>query len=123
MKNVIILTLIACLAGCATSGTKIEPSKLSMIQQGVTHKSEVVKLAGKPNNVINHSDGSGEFIYFYSKASNRPENFIPVVGIMAYGLDMENEMTRITWDQNGIVQSVSSSQGQSEINSGFLNSR
>ena len=123
MKKVYLILICSLLFGCATVGTKIDQVKLSQIKEGITTKQEVISLLGKPYMVTMMSDGKTMLMYQYVKASNRAANFIPGVGLLAGGMDMNQQMVQVLIDKNDKVEKYIFNDNDTAINSGLLNQK
>lgn len=122
MKNRIPSALLALtLAGCATSGRKIDQTAAAQIQQGVTTKAEVRQLLGAPDSIIQTGDGAEWWTYSYTRASSRPSSFVPVVNLFAGGVDVQQQTVQVEFDGAGVVKTYAASQGASEVNTGLVN--
>lgn len=65
-----ILSALVCataLAGCAASGTRVNPVQLAGFQPGVTTEADVVQALGRPQSVIASSDGTRILSYAFVK--------------------------------------------------------
>jgi outer membrane protein assembly factor BamE (lipoprotein component of BamABCDE complex) len=116
----ILLTLIF-LIGCATSGRKIDPGKLSQIKEGITTEAEVVNSLGAPWMKTLGSDGKTTMLYQYTKVKNRAANFIPVAGLLAGGMDMRQQMLTVLIGKDGKVEKYTMNDADTLVNSGLLN--
>jgi hypothetical protein len=63
MKNLLAAALIAALFGCASSGPKIDPSKLGEIRAGQTTANEIYSRFGRPDFLSKNMDGSQTAVY------------------------------------------------------------
>jgi len=122
-KLLLFLFLVLFMCGCATTGTRIEQDKLRQIKEGITTQEEVIALMGKPFMQNLTSDGKIIMMYQYTKVKNRATNFIPVVNILAGGMDMEQQIFQILIDENGVVEKYIFTDTDSPINSGLLNTQ
>lgn len=66
MKTILCMTVLV-LAGCAASGTRVNPAQLAGFQPGVTTEADVTKALGKPQSVIASSDGTRILGYAFVK--------------------------------------------------------
>ncbi len=121
MNKLLLGLIVLSLVGCATVGSKVDTNKLSLIKEGVTNKSEVFNLLGKPTNISLASDSKTIVIYHWAKASNRAVNFIPGVNMLAGGVDMQEESVQILLNKNDIVEKIISYNSNSQVKSGLLN--
>ncbi len=104
-------TLCMLLTACASTGVKVDQSKLSILAKGKTTYEEAIQAFGKPTNIIMLDDGTKIVSYNFMSYQARPETFIPVIGAMAGGVDTETSFLNMTFDQNNVLQKFSSSQG------------
>lgn len=124
MKKPIVLLLVAVLiAGCATSGKAIDQNKVTQIKEGVSTEQDVIQLLGNPYMKTLGSDGKIIMLYQYTKVKNRASNFIPIVGLLNSGMDMQQKMLTILIGNDGKVEKYTLNDSNSEIKSGLLNTR
>ena len=96
----LVIVGIFFLSGCATTysnGVKLDRSKVSQIQKGVTTRAEVEALFGPPIIVSPMSDGLRTMFYNSAEASSHatPETYIPVVGLFAGGCRGQTKIQRL----------------------------
>ena len=100
---IIALLVVVSTLGCARSyGVRIDSEKLATIKKGETTKVQVISILGQPNekSMIDNRE-----IYQYQ--------FISVRHNMGFGGgSQEHQSTVISFDEKGIVESVSSSSGR-----------
>ena len=123
MKKVLAVLICLGLVGCATTGTRIEPDKVKQIKEGITTQEEVIALMGKPFMQNLTSDKKVIMMYQYAKVKNRATNFIPVVNILAGGMDMKQQILQILINEKGVVEKYIFTDSNSPINSGLLNTQ
>jgi outer membrane protein assembly factor BamE (lipoprotein component of BamABCDE complex) len=99
---IIAILVIISILGCShTLGAKIDAEKLAMIKKGETTKAQVLSILGQPYQK-HLSDNIESFMYMYYSAS-------PGIG---FGMgSSEHQSVSISFDEKGIVESVSSSSG------------
>ena len=110
-RLIITAIFVLGLAACASTGVKVDQSKLSLLTKGKTTYEEAIQAFGKPTNTIMTDDGSKIISYNFISYQARPETFIPIVGAFAGGADTETSFLNMTFDQNNILQKYTSSQG------------
>jgi outer membrane protein assembly factor BamE (lipoprotein component of BamABCDE complex) len=98
MKIFLAAALALGLAGCASTGTKVETSQIQQFQKGVTTYPEVVAALGDPTTVTTDSDGKKSAVYTYAQSKIRPESFIPYVGLFAGGADVKSTAVVFRFD-------------------------
>jgi outer membrane protein assembly factor BamE (lipoprotein component of BamABCDE complex) len=101
-KKLFILVLgILFFSGCATttysSGVKLDRSKVSQIQKGITTRAEVETLFGPPVIVSPMSNGRRTMFYNSVEASGAvtPETYIPVIGLFVHGYRGQTKIQRL----------------------------
>lgn len=118
MKIIIVIAILL-LVGCATAGRKIDPAAVDKITKGTTTRAQVLALIGSPDQMTKNSNGETTFMYQYVRATAKGANFVPVVGLFAGGVNMENQMVMVTFGPDGIVKDVMSTQGASDVGTGL----
>jgi outer membrane protein assembly factor BamE (lipoprotein component of BamABCDE complex) len=119
MRAIIILAVSVLLAGCVTSGTKVDEAKLSQFERGKTTYGEVMTSLGQPSAVSTLSDGRKVAVYSYVHSQARPETFIPIIGPLVGGADAQATRVTLQFDTAGVLQSYSSTQSQSGVGMGL----
>lgn len=119
----VLVWVLFLVCGCATSGTKIDQSKITQIKEGVTTEQEVLQILGSPQTKTLSSDGKIIMLYLYTKVKNRASNFIPVVNLMTGGMDMQQQMLTVLIGKDGKVEKYTLNDSTSAINSGLLNTQ
>ena len=113
----LIIIALAGLAGCATSGRKIDTTALVAIKPGESKPEDVTKAIGSPDQIFKESSGKMSYIYQYFHMQTSGKSFIPIYGSFAGGGKMQNQMVTVMFT-NGIVSSISESMGASNIGTG-----
>jgi len=119
-KLTIAATAACSLAGCMSSGVKVDQDKVASLKPGVTTCADAVALLGKPTNSSLQSDGTRSYQYLYVQAQANAANFIPVVGSLVGGANTENTMFTMNCDKRGVLATYSSSQGSSDMGTGLI---
>ena len=120
MKKVILAVLFGfALSACASTGTKVDQSKLSQFEIGKSTKVDVIDALGKPDTNILKSDGTYRVIYTYSHAQVRAESLIPYVGLFTGGHDIETTSVIFEFDKRQVLTSYESHQGEYGIGYGL----
>ena len=123
MRNVfnrLGLALALFLSACATTGTKIEESKLSQFQKGKTTYAEVMAALGPPQSSTRTSDGERVATYAYSRAQSKASSFIPVVGAFVGGSEGESQAVAFSFDKNDILTSYTTTNSTTDVNGGLV---
>ena len=112
-KKVTIFLCFLLITSCATTtGKRIDGTKIGEIKKGRTTRTEVISLFGNPENITNSADGTTVFTYSFASAGATPVSYIPVIGLFAGGMNIENESLLITFDENNTVKDYTYSKGK-----------
>ncbi|WP_322997957.1 outer membrane protein assembly factor BamE domain-containing protein [Castellaniella sp.] len=112
MKLLTALISTFILSACAATGVKVTDDQLSQFHEGQTTKQEVIAALGQPTTTMRNADGTTMVMYTYSEARTRASTFIPIVGAFAGGVDSRASTAVLTFDQNGVLKSTSTSASQ-----------
>jgi outer membrane protein assembly factor BamE (lipoprotein component of BamABCDE complex) len=119
-KRILVIAVLL-FAGCATAGKEVASDKVSQIQKGVTTEADVLKLLGTPQTKTLSSDGKVIMLYQFTKVKTKPATLIPVVGLLAGGMDMRMQMLTILVGTDGKVENYTLNDSMTDVNSGLLN--
>ena len=100
------------LGGCTSTGVQVDESALTSFQKGKTTINDVVAKLGQPTSNMLMDSGQRVIVYSYIQAQARPESFIPIIGPLVGGADSRFSNVSLTFDQNGILKTYSSTQSQ-----------
>ncbi len=119
MKNKLVSLVLAgsLLAGCATVGRKLDPSKVSQVAKGQTRE-QVIALVGSPDQIVKDGSGNTIFTYSYARATAKAESFIPIAGAFMGGANVQNQMLQVTFGPDGVVKDFLSTYGATETGVG-----
>lgn len=106
----ILILAAACLFGCGpvmTSGTPAikNENMMCQIRPGVTDKAMVYQLLGAP--MSSHNLQSGEIWIYHYREVNRKFKLIGWGGLFDSTIDSQSTSISITFDNRGIVKSIS----------------
>jgi outer membrane protein assembly factor BamE (lipoprotein component of BamABCDE complex) len=119
LRKVLSLILLAAfLAGCVSSGRKIDQSAADKIEKGKTTKQEVINLIGSPDRITRTGRGDTIFMYNYMRATAKPATFIPIFGPLVGGANVQHQMYMVTFGSDGVVKDYLSTYGGSEVDHG-----
>lgn len=121
LAGVAVLGLCAGLAGCASSGTMVTETQAGQFQKGVSTRNQVIGALGQPNNTTLAPDGTRTDAYVHVHAAANGASYIPVVGLMAGGASSTMNTATFIYGPDGVLKSVTTSTGQSQVNTGLLN--
>jgi len=111
--------IIAVLAGCASSGTKVNDSALTQFQKGVTTEPDVVKALGAPQMTTTQNDGTHSIAYVYTHSQAKGKSFIPVVGLFAGGATGQTNMVKFDFGPDGKLAKYETSASTTDVNTGI----
>jgi outer membrane protein assembly factor BamE (lipoprotein component of BamABCDE complex) len=111
--------LAICLAGCMTTGTKVQQSELSQFHRGVTTEPQVEAALGKPEGSGLNSDGTRTLTYVYAHASPKAVDFVPIVGLFAGGATGEQTTVVFTFAKNGTLENYKASHSKTDVHTGI----
>lgn len=121
MKRYAILILVILLmSGCVTVGRKIDQSATDKIKKGETTREEVVASIGSPDQITRLSNGDMTFTYHYMRATPTPQSFIPVIGPLVSGSNVQNQTVIVTFGPDNIVKDIFSTQGSTSSRMGIM---
>jgi outer membrane protein assembly factor BamE (lipoprotein component of BamABCDE complex) len=113
-----VLALALCIAGCTSSGTKLDQSRVSEIQKGVTTRAEVEAKLGPPDYVAMMPDGRRQLVYNHSETSLSAGSFIPFANTFTSGGNTRRQTLQILINKDNIVDDYEFSDKTGEFTSG-----
>ena len=117
----VAVAMLVMLAGCVSSGTKVTAEQAGQFQKGVTTRAQVIGRLGAPNSSSVLNDGRRIDVYVHIQASADAASYVPVVGLMAGGASSSSTTATFTYDAGGVLQTVSTSEGQNHVKTGLAN--
>ncbi|CAJ6628677.1 lipoprotein [Burkholderia pseudomallei] len=129
MKKITITAILAAaiaLAGCASAGNQtLRSANQSEIDQhvikGKSTKFDVEAYLGAAESVSFTDSGLEIWQYTYAKQTSKAINFIPVVGILAGGADVDKKVLTILFNDKGVVMKSTYAASKGEIRTGLAN--
>lgn len=112
MKKLAAIVVALTLAGCASSGVRITDEQMSQFKEGQTTQQDVITALGQPTTTMRNADGTTVLMYTYAEARTRGSTFIPIVGAFVGGVDTRSNNVMLTFDQQGVLKTTSSSSSQ-----------
>ncbi|MDM8356600.1 hypothetical protein [Pandoraea communis] len=115
----------ALLGGCASAGNQVLRTATQAdidqrIIKGRTTKADVVAYLGAAESVSFTDSGLEIWTYTFASNSAKPITFIPVVGMLAGGSDVDKRQLTILFNQKDIVSKATYSASTSEVRTGLL---
>ena len=120
MKLLSFLIIVFFLLGCATSGTRIDQTKVSQIQKGITTYDELIEMFGKPDIVEYTPERKPVLTYRYFSYQSKPGGFIPYVGWLTSGVNTEEEVLKIIINKKNRVEDFRFEQFTDDVNTGII---
>ena len=119
MKTILASIAFAILfTGCASTGRKIDMSKVDQIKKGETTKQQVIQLLGSPEQMTSDASGNTTFLYLYSRATTKGQTFIPIVGAFAGGANVQSQMVSVIFGPDGKVSNYTQSMSANDMSTG-----
>lgn len=112
MKTIITALTALMLTACASSGVRVTDEQMAQFHEGQTTKQEVIAALGQPTTTMRNADGTTMLMYTYAEARTRGSTFIPIVGAFVGGVDTRSNNVMLTFDQQGVLKTTSSSSSQ-----------
>lgn len=113
-----ISVLVLVIGGCASTGNKVDQSRVDRIQKGVTTRAEVETEIGSPDSVAMMPDGGRMLMYNYFEAKSQARNFIPYLNLLGSGSDTRRQTLQVMVGPDGVVRDyeMTDRTGQSNYN-------
>jgi outer membrane protein assembly factor BamE (lipoprotein component of BamABCDE complex) len=97
------------LGGCASAGNEVlkmqDPATVNQnIVDGKTTRDEVFKIYGAPNTTTLGSKNSETWSYTWTRRRTQGQTFIPIVGPFVAGVDVQQKLLIVSFDENHVVR-------------------
>lgn len=112
MKTITTALAALMLTACASSGVRVTDEQMSQFKEGQTTQQDVITALGQPTTTMRNADGTTVLMYTYAEARTRGSTFIPIVGAFVGGVDTRSNNVMLTFDQQGVLKTTSSSSSQ-----------
>jgi|JI10StandDraft_1071094.scaffolds.fasta_scaffold311426_3 outer membrane protein assembly factor BamE (lipoprotein component of BamABCDE complex) len=99
--RVVAIALPLLLTGCMAAGVQVKAEQLQGFKKGETTKQDVLSKLGNPTARSITADGSEILIYNYAAYQARPESFIPLIGPLVGGADVQTSMVWFQFGSDG----------------------
>ncbi len=132
-----VLSFIVALTvmGCVSSGNSsiVDQDRIAKIKLNISVKDDVRRILGQPNGISRQSGSYPAFpgvpastatinsevwSYTHMNVDVNPATFIPIVGLFAGGATSNLNTFTVSFDEQGIVRHISSTQSQGRSGSG-----
>jgi hypothetical protein len=108
------------LTGCAASGVKVTEQQAQSFKVGSSTYNDVVAALGPPTSTTVSTAGGRMAVYSYASMRSQPQNFIPYLGPLVAGYDMQNSAVTFTFDQQGVLTGTTSTQGGTGVGTNMV---
>lgn len=120
MRAILFSICLLALAGCASTGVKVDQNVVSSFQTGKTTYGEVLSRLGEPTTNTQSSNGTRTIVYTYAEAEVRPESFIPVVGLFVSGVDSKATSVALTFDKADVLTEYATAHARNGMGTGLV---
>ena len=112
------------LAACGSTGNQkigaMDKAQMNdMLANQIKTKQQARDLLGDPNDVDVTSGGHEKWIYTYTRAKSKPQNFIPVVNLFSRGTNDKHKKIILVFDQKGDVTYATATESSGETHLGI----
>jgi outer membrane protein assembly factor BamE (lipoprotein component of BamABCDE complex) len=108
------------LAGCATTGTKLDPDAVYRIEKGRTTKSQVETMLGSPMSMSLLPDGRRQAMYLYHSSHGDALLYTPFVNYVAGGMVNHRQTLQVIY-KDDVVQDFEFADTTEHTQGGMLN--
>ena len=112
MKLLIVMASLMLLAGCVSSGVKVDEANLAKFEAGKTTYAQVLGSLGPPTTNTLMPDGRRMLMYSWVQARARHQNFSSIVGPFIGGADSRSSNVILWISRDGTLETYSASQSQ-----------
>lgn len=103
----VCLAAMLAMSGCMAAGVQVKPEQLKSFKIGETTQRDVVAKLGNPTARSLTADGSEMLIYNYTAYQAWPESFIPLIGPLVGGADVQTSMVWFQFGPDGKLTNYS----------------
>ena|SRR2546425_4023111 len=111
---VFMLASLLVVTGCVSAGRKIDQESVDRIKQGETTKAQVLEWLGSPDRIVRDGRGNETFTYYYYRSTAKPQTFIPIIGPLVGGANVQSQFLSVSFGPKGVVSRLMSSQHSTE---------
>lgn len=108
---------------CVSTGRRVDSEAASKIRVGRTTKQQVLNLLGSPDGSSTNGRGETTWTYNYTGAQMKPESYIPYVGGLVGGANMQQQATTVVFGPGGVVKDFTNSENSTETGVNLGSSR
>jgi len=115
----VILIAVVLVAGCASVGRRIDPEAVQQLQVGRTNRHQAIALLGSPDSITQVGSGGSMWTYSFARASTKASSFIPVVGALSGGTNVQSQSLVLTFGADSILKDFVSSVSGTDVGTGL----
>ena len=106
------------LCGCMASGVIVNEQQVQQFKRGETTEGQIIAVLGQPTSRSN-MNGRRSISYSGVQAQTRPASFIPYIGGLVGGSDVRHSSYTFSFDANGKLADIVSTEGAMGTGTGF----
>ena len=106
------------ICGCMASGVIVNEQQVQQFKRGETTEGQIVAVLGPPTSRSN-MNGRRSISYTGVQAQARPASFIPYIGGLVGGSDVRHSSYTFSFDSNGKLADIISTEGVTGTGTGF----
>jgi len=98
-----LFVLLLVLAGCLSTGNRVETNRLTEITKGKSTIDDVISRFGKPTSSVKFPNGERTLVYLNKIAQPDAATFIPLVGTFVGSVDNTTHSVIFEFDAKGVL--------------------
>ncbi|HUO43599.1 MAG TPA: hypothetical protein VMT94_01655 [Burkholderiales bacterium] len=103
MRRSFVFIIACALAGCVSTGNRIDVDRLSEVVKGKSTIEDVIGRFGQPTSRVRSPDGEQTLVYLSRVAQPDAATFIPLVGTLAGSVDTTTHSVIFQFDAKGVL--------------------
>jgi hypothetical protein len=114
MRFYLLAAFSLMLIGCASSGPKIDTSRLNEVRTGETTIAEVISRFGRPSILSKNMSGTQTAAYMYAEGRSDATAFVLLVGALTGTANANVDSVVFHFDVNGVLTDYKTTQANAE---------
>ncbi len=98
-----VFALLLALAGCLSTGNRVETNRLTEITKGKSTIDDVIGRFGKPTSSVKFPNGEQTLVYLNKIAQPDAATFIPLIGTFVGSVDNTTHSVIFEFDAKGVL--------------------
>jgi hypothetical protein len=99
----IAFTLLLALAGCLSTGNRVETNRLTEITKGKSTIDDVISHFGQPTSSVKYANGEQTLVYLNKIAQPDAATFIPLIGTFVGSVNNTTHSVIFEFDAKGVL--------------------